>query len=292
MSLTSHTFKIRVRAFLPQLPVYILLLIFAVLVLVPLGWAVLSSFKDTMEFQNPFALPNHLKLANYRNAWVDAHMGDYFLNSVYITAIGLVLLVLLAVPCGYVLSRFKFRFNKLLATLMMAGIFINVNYIVVPIYTMLAQFGGSTGIRLLNNKTMVAVIYAVTSVPFAVYLLSGYFKSLPTSYEEAAKIDGCGYFGTLFRIIMPLTKPSIITVLLFNFMKFWNEFLIALTFLTRRQNWTLAVGLLDLMEVERIANDYGRLFAGLVIVMLPTLILYCLVQDKLTKGIAIGGIKG
>ena len=177
----------------------------------------------------------------------------------------------------------------------MAGLFINVNYIVVPIFLMLLGWddfvydilGGSF---FLNNIVVLAVVYASTAIPFTVYLLSSYFQTLPKAYEEAALIDGCGHFKTMIRVMIPMAKPSIITVILFNFLAFWNEYIIALTLMSGNSR-TLPVGLLALQQATRGKAEYGMMYAGLVIVMLPTLILYIIVQKKLTQGMTLGGLK-
>ena len=143
---------------------------------------------------------------------------------------------------------------------------------------------------LLNNKLVLAIVYASTSLPFTIYLLSGFFKTLPKAYEEAALIDGCGYFKTMTKIMIPMARPSIITVILFQFLSFWNEYIVAFT-LMEKENSTLAVGLKFLMASQRSQADFGVMYAGLVIVMVPTLILYILVQKKLTQGMSLGGLK-
>ena len=117
-------------------------------------------------------------------------------------------------------------------------------------------------------------------------------QGIPKDYEEAAMIDGCGYFKTLMNVIVPLAKPGIITVLIFNFMAFWNEYALATTFLMSEGKRTLPVGLQNLMEVQKFATDWGAMFAGMVIVMIPTIIIYSLFHKKLTEGINVGGIKG
>ena len=119
---------------------------------------------------------------------------------------------------------------------------------------------------------------------------NGYFKTLPKGFEEAAYIDGCGYWKTMVKIMVPMAKPSIITVILFNFLSFWNEYIIAYTLMDGHD--TLAMGLKNLMAVEKTATNYGIMYAGLVIVMLPTLILYIAVQKRLTEGMTLGGLKG
>ena len=177
----------------------------------------------------------------------------------------------------------------------MGGLFINVNYIVVPIFLMLTSWDDVVydiigDFFFLDNIVVLAIVYAATAIPFTVYLLSSYFRTLPKAYEEAAFIDGCGYFKTMMKVMAPMAKPSIITVILFNFLAFWNEYIIALTLMPGASK-TLPVGLVTLSKGQMAAANYGQLYAGLVIVMLPTLILYIMVQKKLTQGMTLGGLK-
>lgn len=276
---------------------YILLIFLTVSIIVPVGWVFLASIKENSEFYgNPWTLPKGFHFQNFIEAFSKARMGDYFLNSIIVTAVALALLLIVALPSAYVLARYKFRGSKLLNIMFMGGLFINVNYIVVPIFLMLVdgdkllrQWFGSA--FLLNNRLVVALVYAATALPFTIYLLSGFFVSIPKDYEEAAFVDGSGYFHTMVKIMMPMARPSIITVILFNFLSFWNEYIISMTLLTQKEK-TLPVGLMQLMQAQKSAANYGRLYAGLIIVMLPTLILYILVQKKLTQGMSLGGLKG
>ncbi len=276
--------------------IYFVLILLAVTIIIPVAWVFMASIKEDAEFYaNPWNLPKGIYIQNFIDAWNTARMGDFLMNSVVVTAMSLVLLLVLALPAAYVLSRFKFFGGKLLNTLYMAGLFINVNYIVVPIFLMLRD-GDSflkdligTGF-LLNNRFLLAVVYASTALPFTIYLLSSYFATLPHDYEEAAYIDGASHFRTMVQIIFPMAKPSIITVILFNFLSFWNEYIIALT-LCPKYN-TLPVGLINLMQKQNAPGTYGQMYAGLVMVMLPTLILYICVQKNLTKGMTVGGLKG
>lgn len=196
------------------------------------------------------------------------------------------------------LSRYRFWGSKVLNTCFMAGLFINVSYIVVPIFLMFvsgdkivkSMFGTTF---FLNNPFVVAVVLASTTLPFTIYLLSGYLATLPKDYEEAAYVDGAGYFTTMVRIILPMAKPSIITVILFEFLAYWNEYIISMTMLTDPNGArTLPVGLLNLMKAQNAKAEYGQMYAGMVMVMLPTLILYMCVQKKLTQGMTLGGLKG
>ena len=279
--------------------IYLVLGLLAVLIIVPVAWVFMASIKENAEFYaNPWNLPKGFHWQNFVEAWETAKMGEYMLNSVIVTLMALALLLIVALPAAYCLSRFKFFGQKFLNTAFMAGLFINVNYIVVPIFLMLRDgdvwlkkvFGGGF---LLNNIFVLAVVYAATALPFTIYLLSSYFATLAHDYEEAAYIDGAGYFRTMLQIIFPMAKPSIITVILFNFLSFWNEYIISMTLMTSANgSKTLPVGLLNLMQAQQSAANYGPMYAGLVLVMLPTLILYCCVQKNLTKGMTVGGLKG
>ena len=275
--------------------VYIALIVMTISIIIPVAWVFMASFKRNAEFigkgTNPWALPEQLQWQNYVTAFVDAEMGKFFLNSVIVTALSLVILLVIALPAAYALSRVDFKGKKILNIAFMAGLFVNINYIVVPIFLMLSGANRMLGVEFfLDNRLILSIIYASSSLSFSIYLLSGYFKTLPKGYEEAAYIDGCGYFKTMVKIMIPMARPSIITVILFQFLSFWNEYIIAFTLMD--ENSTLAVGLKNLMAVERTATNYGIMYAGLVIVMIPVLILYVCVQKQLTKGMTLGGLKG
>lgn len=277
--------------------IYVVLLLLAISIVVPVGWVFFASIKENSEFYgNPWTLPKGFYIQNFIDAFQEARMGDYMINSVIVTLLALGILLIVALPAAYVLARYRFRGSKLCNILFMGGLFINVNYIVVPIFLMFVDgdkflreiFG--TGF-FLNNIFVVALVYASTALPFTIYLLSGFFVSIPKDYEEAAFVDGAGYFKTMLSIMMPMARPSIVTIILFNFLSFWNEYIISMTLLTGETK-TLPVGLMQLMQAQQAAANYGRLYAGLVIVMLPTLILYICVQKKLTEGMSLGGLKG
>ena len=279
--------------------IYVVLFALAISIVVPVAWVFMASIKENSEFYgNPWALPLGFHWENFVNAWNAAKMGDYMMNSVIVTAMALGILLIVALPASYALARFQFKGSKFLNMAFMGGLFINVNYIVVPIFLMLRD--GNTWTQMnfgegwfLNNLFVLALVYASTALPFTIYLLSGYFVTLPHDFEEAAYIDGAGFFQTMWKIIFPMAKPSIITVILFNFLSFWNEYIISMTLMNGMDApKTLPVGLLNLMQAQQSAAQYGMMYAGLVMVMLPTLILYIFVQKQLTQGMTVGGIKG
>ena len=268
--------------------IYTALVSFAISIIVPVSWVFIASFKQDSEFTgSPWTLPKGIYIQNFIDAFQKAKMGESLWNSVFVTAVALILLIVIALPASYVLARFEFKGRKFWNTFMKAGLFINVNYIVIPIFLMLLkgdkilrQTEIVKGSFFLDNLFILAVIYMTTALPFTIYLLSNFFQSLPTTFEEAAAIDGAGYFTTMIKVMVPMARPSIITVILFN----------SLTLLPGPKK-TLPVGLMSLMAASKGAAHYGILYSGMVIVMLPTLILYILVQQKLTQGMTLGGSK-
>lgn len=273
--------------------VYVVLIIFALSIIVPVAWVFMSALKENKEFYgNPWSFPLGFYWENFKDAWTSANMGGYLLNSIIVTFTGLVILLAVSVPCAYILSRLDFKGKKFLKTLMKAGVFINLSYIVIPIFLLLLDLNKTIKTSFfINNRLILAMIYASTAIPFTVYLLSNFFSTISKSYEEAARIDGAGYFRTMVDVILPMAKPAVITVILFNFLSFWNEYILALTLMPDQAKRTLPVGLINLQQAARGAANYGRLYAGMVLVMLPTLILYILVQKQLTEGMMVGGDK-
>ena len=255
--------------------------------LYPVIWNIYSSFKTSTEFLgDPFALPASLQWDNYLRALQKTNIPDNFKNSLYVVVVSLLLIALLVVPCSYCLARFRFFGSRLMRGLYMSLIFIQVPCIMIPLFLQLNDLGW------LNKPTPLSLLYAVGQIPFSVFLLSGFMRGIPRDYEEAAMIDGCNYFGILWRIIVPMAKPGIVTVLMLSTMSVWNEYVLALVLLTDPAKQTIPVGVAAMYEMQRYATDWGALFAALVLVLLPTAILYAIGQKYLIEGVNIGGVKG
>jgi len=274
----------------------LVLVVVAASILVPVAWVFLASVKTRSEFYgSPWSWPLGLHLQNFYDAFVTANMGAYFFNSVVVTALALVLVLVVAVPAAYVIARYEFPGKSVVEIALLAGLFINVNYIVVPIFLLL--LGWDRALRdlvpggfFIDSLPSLALVYAATSLPFTIYLLSNWFKTIPAVYEEAATLDGSSRFRTMVSVMLPMARPAISTAILFNFLSYWNDFIISLTLMPGPQK-TLQVGLLDLFQAQRAAADYGRLYAGMVIVMVPVVIFYLVIQKRLLQGVGSGGIK-
>ncbi|MCM3339072.1 carbohydrate ABC transporter permease [Paenibacillus sp. MER TA 81-3] len=273
--------------FMGNLPVRILLLLYSLAVLYPLFWTVTTSFKTTEEFyENPWSLPSSISFANYVNAFEKASIGHYFMNSVFVTVISVTLCVFVSFMAAYAIARSKSRAMHWLRNAYMSALFIPSAFMIVPLFLLLGK------IHLLDSLWGLIIVYASVNIPYTIFLLIGFMSSIPKEYEEAASIDGCSNTKILFQIIGPMAKSSLITVIIFNFMAAWNEYIMALSFITTETKRTLQLGLVYLMEVQRFSTDWGALFAGLVIVMVPTIAAYSLLQRQMTAGISMGGLKG
>lgn len=265
----------------------IILWVIAIIIIIPLGWTIVQSFKTTQEFfGDVWALPASVHFENYINAWEKANMGQYLLNSIFVTVLGVLFSLCLAVPSAYCLSRYKFMGSKLMMFIFTAGLFIQATYVLIPLFSLLRN------LNLLDNLIVLSLIYATSSLPFTIFLLSSFIRGVSRSYEEAAVMDGANRLQIMTKVIMPLIQPGIVTIVIFNFMAYWNEFPMAFTFILDDAKKTLPIGLQNLMEVQRFSTDWGALFAGMVIVLIPIVMIYSILNEKLTEGVNVGGIKG
>jgi N-acetylglucosamine transport system permease protein len=265
----------------------VILIIGTIIFLYPFVWNIISSFKTNKEYlTDPYALPLGFHIENYINAIEDANMASYFLNSIYVVVLSTLLLLIFVIPISYVLSRYHFFGSKVITTIYMACIFLQATYIMIPLFLEIQA------IKALNNLSVICLVYAVMQFPFAIFTLQGFMSSLSREYEEAARIDGATNWGILRRIVIPLCKPGIATITMLTAMGFWNEYPLALVLLTDERKKTIPIGLANLFEVQRFATNWGALFAALVIVLIPTMIIYLIGQKYLLQGIQAGGLKG
>lgn len=265
----------------------LILITITIIMLYPLVWNIYSSFKTSTEFLgSPFSLPKSLEWDNYARALEKSQIGNNFKNSFYVVLLSLVFLAFLVIPASYCISRFQFFGQKIMKNLYMSMIFIQAPCIMIPLFLQMSS------LNWLNKLTPLSLLYAVLQVPFSIFLLSGFMQGIPREYEEAAMIDGSGYYRTLISIIVPMAKPGVITVMMLAAMGIWNEYIVALVMLTDPAKQTVPVGVAAMFEVQRYATDWGALFAALVIVLIPTAALYAVGQRYLVEGISAGGIKG
>lgn len=269
--------------------IYISLLVYLVIVVYPMVWLAQTSLKESRELftgTSPWALPTKLHFENFTKAWTEGHFGSYFLNSVIITLGAMVLILLCGTMASYVIGHLKHPLSKAARFYFMAGLMLPVQLALIPLFFLMLR------LHLVNTYPGLILMYAAAALPFTVFVLSSFFSVLPNELHDAAEIDGCSEWQVFWRVMLPLARPGIITVAIFNFLGVWNEYLYALIFITNDKLKTLPLGLANLAIVKQYDTDFGALFAGTVIVMLPTLLVYIVLQRHLIKGLMSGAVKG
>jgi ABC-type glycerol-3-phosphate transport system permease component len=265
---------------------------YSALLVFPMIWVGYSSLKeDDAIFRDALALPSagSLSLGNYAHAWREAHFGEYFLNSVIVTGASVALIVALGSMAAYALARFTFPAGRVVFGLILAGLTLPAQLAIVPLFFQLRALG------LLNSRAGLILVYTANGLPFAIFILAGFFRSLPRSLYEAAMVDGCGEFSAFWRVLLPLARPGLVTVAIFQFIGVWKEYFYAFMLVsgdTSGSARTLPLGLANLSIAAEYRTEYGMLFAGIILVTLPILIVYVSLQRQIVRGIAAGAIKG
>jgi len=260
-----------------------LLTIWSLIVILPLLWTLMSSFKTSSEiFSSPFSLPSHWNFHNYANAWTSAGIGSYFVNSIIVVVGAMVLTMVLGAMCAYVLARFRFFGNRAIYYLMLAGLTFPIFLAIVPLFFVLKSIG------LLNTLPGLILTYAAFALPFTVFFLVSFFKTLSQSIAEAAAIDGAGEWRTFFQIMLPMARPGLATVAILNYVGLWNQFLLPVALNTDPDKYVLTQGMASFASQAGYAVDFGALFAAVVITVLPVLVIYLVLQRQLQGSVSPG----
>ncbi len=268
------------------LPSYLFLGGWSLFTIVAIAWVVMASLKTNRDvFRKPFEIPTDPQFVNYARVWSNSNVGQAFLNSLIIVGISVVLILLVSAPAAYVLSRAKFKGRGLLTMIYIAGIGIPYPLLFIPLFALLA------GLKLINTIPGIILIYVSLSIPFTVYILTGFFSSLPQELEDAAVIDGCNEFDVFRKVMLPLASPGLITAAIFNFIGLWNEFQLALIFIQDPDKRPLSLSLYALKNSMTYSGDWAGLFAGVVIVIVPTVLLFIWLSERMISGITLGSVK-
>lgn len=258
------------------------------IMLLPLVLSFIASIKTPAEARQspPSYLPSQLSLENYLKVFeYQAGLWSYLSNSLAVAGLTIVLCLVLAVPAGYGLARFKIRGKEFWFILMLAPLMIPYQALLTPLYLNFAGMG------LANSHLGLAIVHAVLQLPFSIYLMRNSFEAIPREMEEAAKVDGCSSLQTLWRIFLPLVVPGTVTVALFAFIQSWNEFLAALIFMNNEQSFTVPIMLVSVRAGRQGAVDWGALEAGVIISILPCVVIYLLLQKYYVAGFLNGAVK-
>lgn len=261
------------------------LTIWSLIVILPLLWTFMSSFKTSSEiFASPFALPSVWRFDNYVKAWSEAGIGSYFLNSVIVVGSALVIVMVLGAMCAYVLARYTFPGSRAIYYLMLAGLTFPIFLAMVPLFFVLKNIG------LLNTLPGLIIVYVGFALPFTVFFLFSFFKSLPHEITEAAALDGAGEWRTFFQVMLPMAKPGLASVAIFNFLGLWNQFLIPVS-INAAGPRVLSQGLAAFAGQMGYAVDFGALFAAVTVTVVPVLIVYVIFQRQLQGSVSQGTSK-
>lgn len=263
------------------------LVLWALMVGVPLLWAVWSSFKtDGQILGSPWSLPTHPHFENWSRAWTKANIGRYFLNTFVLVGFSTTGTMILGSMAAYVLARFEFPGNRFVYFLFVGGMAFPVIMVLVPLFFVLKNM------QLLNTVPGLVLVYIAYSLPFTVFFLTAFFRTLPTSVAEAALIDGASHSRAFFQVMLPMARPGLISVGIFNILGQWNQYLLPLVLNQgETRQWVLTQGLADLAVQQGYKGDWSGLFAGLTIAMLPVLVVYAVFQRQVQAGLTAGALK-
>ena len=271
---------------LGRLAAYILVWAWATFTLAAMIWVVLSAFKSKREvLRSGLNPPAELQWENFRTAWEVGRLGEFFLNSAGAVSISVLLILVVSTPAAYVLSRGRFRGRESLTNLFVIGMGVPIPMLFIPVFGILAY------LRLSDSLTGLTLIFVAISIPFTVYLLTGFFASLPSELEAAALLDGCSEFQTFRYVMLPIAMPGVATAAIINFIWLWNEYQLSLVILNSPENRTLPLGLYSLQNAMQYTSDWPGLFAGVSIVMVPTVIVYAVLSEKMISGMTMGALK-
>ena len=282
----NHLAVHRIKAEMPRLPGYFVVIAWTVFVFCMFGWIILASLSTTKEIFTNNLLGSGLQFQNYIKALFTNNMGVYLLNSVIYTVPYCVLIIIVAAPAAYCMSRFRFRGSKLVQALIIIGLAIPNIMVVMPLFSIV------NALNMSGSRLTLIFIYTAGSVPYTTYYLMTFFKSISTSFEEAAAIDGCGAVACFWKIMFPLARPAIMTVTIFNFIGKWNEYFMALIFANKAELRPIGVGLYQTVTSMMNSGDWAGMFASVVIVFIPTVIIYAILSKHIIGGATAGGVKG
>lgn len=250
-------------------------------------WVIMASLKSTRSlFKHPWTFPENPAFSNYAKTWVANRFGDYFLNSFLVVSLSVLALLIIAIPAAYVLSRGKFFGRGALSNFLVFGMGVPIPLLFVPLAVTMSS------LNLSDSLFGLGIVYVSVSLPFTIFVLQGFFSTLPSELESAGLIDGCSDWQVFWHVMLPLAKPGVATVSILNFVWLWNEYQLALVLIDSPGNRTISLGMYSLITSMKFSGgNWAGLFAGVTIVMIPTIALFLFLSDRMISGITMGGVK-
>lgn len=268
------------------LPAYALLVGWSIFSIVGLAYVVLGSFKTQRELiVSPWGLPGALRLDNFVYAWWQGKLNVFLINSVLVVTASVVAVLVVSAPAAYVLTRGRFRFRGALTTYLIMGMGIPIPLLYIPLFALLTRLGMS------DSLAGLGLVFVATSVPFTVYLLTGFFSGIPSAIGDAGIMDGCTEWQLFAKIQLPLARSGLITAAIFNTIWLWNEYQLTIVLITSGTLKTVPLGLFALQNATQYSGNWTQLYAAVTIVVVPTLIAFVFFSEKIISGVTAGAVK-
>ncbi|MHA7965524.1 carbohydrate ABC transporter permease [Paenibacillus sp. CAU 1782] len=265
---------------------WVFFLLVACVQLFPLVWLIDFSLVDSNAFFSDSVLvwPDIIKWQNYINAWVDGQFVRYLFNSIIVSGATIILTTIISLSMAYAFTRMEWKWRAFFFGVILLGIMIPIHATLLPNFAIFKSLG------LTNSYWGLILPYTAVSVPFSTFILTGFMRSIPRAVEESAVMDGASIYRTVFQIILPLTMPAVVTVAVTTFLNCWNEFIMAYTFISNNSLKTLPFSVMNF--AGQYASDYGSQFAVMVLTSIPAIVIYAIFNEKITKGVTAGAVKG
>lgn len=266
------------------IPFYLVLIVATVITLIPIIWVFASALKSNKEIrENPLALPGEWRFQNYVDAWFGASFDQYFINSIFITVTSVAIVLFLSSLAAYAFAKMRFPGNQMIFFIFLIGMAFPLSAKLGPLLSLMYE------LNLANSRFGLILVYVAGSLPFAILMLRAFFQGFPQELEDSAALDGCSRFQFYWRILLPLSKPSLMALGIFVFMGTWNEFFQALLLINEDSKRTLPLGLTAFQD--EYFTDFALSFAGINITAVPVIIVYIMFQRNLIEGITVGSLK-
>lgn len=264
----------------------IFLSIWAILQIYPLFWLILYSFKDNSEIfgGNVMGFPQKWLWSNYTTALTSGNVFRYFVNSILIVAVTIIISSILIASVSYAIVRMKWKLSKPVLFIFLLGLMIPIHATLLPLFIILQK------VKLLNTYLSLIIPYVAFALPMGIFIMTGFLNNIPVELEEAACIDGCSIYKIFLNIIIPLMKPALSTIAIFTYLSSWNELMFANTFINDDKIKTLTVGIQSL--AGQYLTNWGPIGAGLVIATIPTIIIYSMLSNQVQQSLIAGAVKG
>lgn len=286
MSDVKHKIYVRGREKVGNVVTYLVLFLFIALMIIPIFWGFLTSWKGTAEISRfpPTIFPEIIDIGNFYKVLFMSNFSTYFMNSVIVTVTCVVISTVIAGHAAYALARFRIKHREKIMFAILMTSMVPAVALLIPLYIMSVKAG------LYNTRIMLVLVYTAWRTPMLTWILKGFFESAPVAIEEAAMIDGCSRLKTFYKVVVPISQPGIVSSALLTAVYVWNDFLVSFTFVTDEKLRTVSVGLYS--YITQYGVQWGELMAAVMVTIIPIIIMFVCLQSKFVDGMAAGAVKG